>query len=438
MKKIIKKKFLKFYSNNNNSSLKIEDVIAIKLKWIKEKKRNKLTKDELLEFIKYHPIKYFIIDFPKSSFDYLFPLIEIIIDEMIDSKELKDSSQGLLNEAQRGWYFKHLFFNSIKNKNVFLNFYIENIILIKTIFKKQKIENFDKKANTLFCFTISNAQRYDGLIYIAEEGYAIFLQASIHKTKKKLEEYTDENLIDDIKKINKKFFKTNGIIPKKYYLIFIFDYDNYFGNKDNFNLLKLFNYNYCFYNPQKDILKEAKNLDLKEIPYNSFDLIEENEEEENNLGYFFVKTKHFEKITEGDIEYKPGYYYVEKGMDLITFLEETCNEFNDLLDDIYSNKKNYKNYLLKTFNKEYYMNEFNLNKTNNIVIALNENDLLIGKSIEIKTKNNIKYKWVKWSNEIFKHEEKQLTDKEVKSLYRIQGFFVFEKKINIFDYKMFV
>ena len=186
MKKIIKKKFLKFYSNNNNSSLKIEDVIAIKLKWIKEKKRNKLTKDELLEFIKYHPIKYFIIDFPKSSFDYLFPLVEIIIDEMIDSKELKDSSQGLLNEAQRGWYFKHLFFNSIKNKNVFLNFYIENIILIKTIFKKQKIENFDKKANTLFCFTISNAQRYDGLIYIAEEGYAIFLQASIQKKKKKI------------------------------------------------------------------------------------------------------------------------------------------------------------------------------------------------------------------------------------------------------------
>jgi len=57
MKKIIKQKFLKFYSNNNNSSFKIEDVIAIKLKWIKEKKNHKLSKDEFLEFIKYHPIK---------------------------------------------------------------------------------------------------------------------------------------------------------------------------------------------------------------------------------------------------------------------------------------------------------------------------------------------------------------------------------------------
>ena len=168
----------------------------------------------------------------------------------------------------------HIYFSQIsKNnkldicdieKNVFLNYYIENIILIKTIFKKQKIENFDKKANTLFCFTISNVQRYDGLIYIAEIGYAIFLQVSIHKTKKKLEEYTDETLIDDIKKINKKFFKTNGIIPKKYYLIFIFDYDNYMGNANNYNMLKQFDYNFRFYHPQKDELNSAKFSELKD------------------------------------------------------------------------------------------------------------------------------------------------------------------------------
>ena len=223
MKKIIKQKIFKFYSKNNNSSFNIEDAIATRLKWIKAKQGHKLTNDKMLEFIKYHPIKYFMIDFPNSSFDYLFSLIEIIIDEIIDSKELKDSSQEFLNEAQREWYFKHLFFNSIKNKNVFLDFYIENTIVIKTIFKNKKIENFEEKENTLFCFSTNNAKIYDGLIYIAEKEYAILLKISIYKTKKKLEEYTDKNLIDDIKIINKKFFKINGIFPKKYYLIFILD-----------------------------------------------------------------------------------------------------------------------------------------------------------------------------------------------------------------------
>jgi len=342
MKKIIKQKIFKFYSKNNNSSFNIEDAIATRLKWIKAKQGHKLTNDKMLEFIKYHPIKYFMIDFPNSSFDYLFSLIEIIIDEIIDSKELKDSSQEFLNEAQREWYFKHLFFNSIKNKNVFLDFYIENTIVIKTIFKNKKIENFEEKENSI-------------------------------------------------------------------------------------NILKQFNYNYCFYNQKKDILETDKNFKLKEIRYEPDDFIEENEEEKDNLGYFFVKKTHFEKITEGDIEYKPGYYYVEKGMDLLTFLEETCNEYDELINEIYKDNK-YKNYLLKKFNKEYYMNEFNLNNKDYIVIALNENDLLFGKSIESKEKNNIKYKWVKWSNEIFKHEAKKLNENEVKNLYRIQGFFIFEKK----------
>ena len=254
-----------------------------------------------------------------------------------------------------------------------------------------------------------------------------FYKLQYKKKKKKLEEYTDENLIDDIKKINKKFFKTNGIIPKKYYLIFIFDYDNYLENADNFNILTQFNYNYCFYHPQKDILKEVKNSKLKEIPYNSDNLIEESEKEEDNLGYFFVKKKHFEKIEEEDIEYKPGYYYIEKGMDLITFLEETCSEYDELINLIYRDKTKYKKYLLIKFNKEYYMNEINLNVTDNIFIALNENNLIFGKSIESKVKKN-EYQWFKWSDDIFKHEKKMLNKKEVKSLYRIQGFFVFEKK----------
>ena len=170
-------------------------------------------------------------------------------------------------------------------------------------------------------------------------------------------------MIDDIKKINKKFFKTNGIIPKKYYLIFIFDYDNYMGNANNYNMLKQFDYNFRFYHPQKDELNSAKFSELKEIPFKSDNLIEENEEEENNLGYFFVKNQHFELKKEEEIEYKPGYYYIEKGMNLLTFLEETCSEYNELINDI--DKIEYMKYQLINFNKEYYMNQFDLNDNSN-------------------------------------------------------------------------
>ena len=118
-------------------------------------------------------------------------------------------------------------------------------------------------------------------------------------------------------------------------------------------------------------------------------------------------------------------------MDLLTFLEETCSEYNELINDI--DKTEYKKYLLIKFNEEYFMNQINLNDKDTIYIALNENDLIFGKYIKNKGKKNNDYQWFKFSDEIFKHGIKKLDDKEVKSLYMIKGFFVFEKK-NIIDY----
>ena len=46
-------------------------------------------------------------------------------------------------------------------------------------------------------------------------------------------------------------------------------------------------------------------------------------------------------------------------MDLLTFLEETCSEYNELINDI--DKTEYKKYLLIKFNEEYFMNQINLN-----------------------------------------------------------------------------
>jgi len=68
-----------------------------------------------------------------------------------------------------------------------------------------------------------------------------------------------------------------------------------------------------------------------------------------------------------------------------------------------------------------------------IYVPLNENDIIFGKSIKNKEEKKNDYQWFKCSDEIFKHGIKKLDDKEVKSLYMIKGFFVFEKK-NIIDY----
>ena len=326
-----------------------------------------------------------------------------------------------------------MFFNKINNTNIFLNFYIDNIIQIKTIFKKEKIDNFDKRLNTLFHFSFSNVKRYDGVIYLAETESIIFIQASIYKTNK-LEEYDTKNLSDDINKINNNFFKVNEINPKKYFLVFVLENNNYYGNNYNIKTLEKFNsFNFCYYNILKDeLIYENKNL--KEIDYQPFNFIEE--EEENN-GIIFFKNKNFEKLKDENIEYKPGYYYVEKGMDLFSFVSETCFEYENFLEEISKNKNFYSNYKLKNFFKSYF-SVCHVEKLNNthsesrIVIALKDSELLFGNSIKIKN-GDIKYQWQEWSNELLGSSKKMLNEKKEKELLEITGFFVFEnkKKLNI-------
>ena len=429
MKKIIKKHFYKFYSDICEKNYSVEDYMIMKLKWIKNNNKLILSYEQFLEFIRKNPIKYFIIDIYNKTFDFLFPLVEIIIDEIIKSKELKDSRLGLYNEEQIEWYFEYSFFDKIKNENIFLNYYIENTIIIKTIFKKEKIENFDKNANTLFCFSISNVKRYNGAIYIADKDYVILIHASIYKSEKKLEQYTEANMKKDIEKMEKRFFKPNGIYPKKYYLIFILDYENYLNSKGNIDTLNHFDFNYCFYNPSKNLLyyEYIENFKLKEIRTNLYYISEEEEEKERG-GFFFIKKENFKTIDEKKVLYKPGYYYVEKGIDLLSFLEETCNEFKILINYLYNYKSKYSKYTLKSYSNVYSSN-INLNElcSSKIMIALNNKNFFFGESIN----NNIndfkdKYIWKKFNIDYFENEVKTLNKNEENILNLINGFFYFE------------
>ena len=427
MKKIVKKKFKSFYDKECDENYNMEDFMILQLKWIKENIEKKLSKEQLLDFIRKNPIKYFYINLESKSFDYLFPLIETIIDELIKSKELKDYIRVLYNESERGWYFEHELFDKIENENIFLNYYIENTIIIKSIFKKEKIENFDKNANTLFCFSISNVKRYDGIIYIPESESILFLQASIHKPESKLAKYTKENIKEDIKKIEKKFFKPNKISPKKYYLIFILDSETYRNNPGYMKELNKFNFHYCFYDPKNNLIdyQYIKDYKLNEIGFNPYDISGEEEQEEENPGFFFLKADKFIGIEENKIQNKPGYYYVEKGIDLLSFLDETCMEYDKIINMLYEKENYYSRFRLKSFIDNYCFFPNSNEQNKQVIIALINKSLIFGESIHTKN-SKTSYKWTKYSRDWFEVEIKQLDEKESKFIKSMSGFFIFE------------
>ena len=156
-----------------------------------------------------------------------------------------------------------------------------------------------------------------------------------------------------------------------------------------------------------------ENENLREISYIPDNLIDE----EDNEGFIFIRTENFKHIKESEIEYKPGYYYAEKRMNLLTFLKENCSEFVGLINYISKDNK-YKNYKLNKFVKNFYNVKYSeelFNKgKDRIILALNRTDFILGISEGFNENNkNIEYIWQKWSEEdftsfLFKDEEKPI------------------------------
>jgi len=426
MKKKIKQKFYKFYSKLTNlKNGKLEEKIVDSLRKIKDKRKQILNLFDMKSFIENNPIKYFTIDKENNCYDYLFPLIGTIIDEIIKSKEIKDSLNIVLNNVERGWFFEHSLFDSLKNSNDFLGFYIEDTIEIQSIFKKEIIKDLDKNANTLFTFSISNVKRYDGVLYIPNEKTTILIQASIHKPVKKLAEYTEDNIEDDIKKMNKRLFKPNGISPEKYYLVFVLDYNNYYCSLAYKQEIAQFNYNYCFYEPDKALI-HYNNLEkesLKELKHNNSNI---SMEEEYNEGFLFTKNDGFNLITNNVFIDKPGFYYAEKGVKLLTFLEEIFSEYYEIIDKIRKNKK-YLGYRLITYQYKFWNIDAKSESTpiKRIIICLYHEDLYLGEIFENKD-DKINYTWTKYPYGGF--EEIVVTSSEEKNKIKNQNwYFIFEK-----------
>ena len=71
-----------------------------------------------------------------------------------------------------------------------MNYYIDNVFEIKSIFNKEKIDyNFNINENSLFIFKYNNVKRYDCAIFLGNENYLLLIKLSINITKKQLKQY---------------------------------------------------------------------------------------------------------------------------------------------------------------------------------------------------------------------------------------------------------
>ncbi len=411
LKKKIKDKIKKFYNNNNHL---IED----NLRQIKYLVNKKLDLNEFKSFIETKPIKYFLLDNEEKKVNYLYPLVKIAINELFRTLYFEIQINDDLSGSEKGWIFEHSCINKLVSENLFMNYYIDNVFEIKSIFNREKIDyNFNMNENSLFIFKYNNIKRYDCAIFLGNENYLLLIQISTHKTKKLLEQYKDDVINKDILKI-KRFLKENNIYPVQYYLFFILDYNNYKQNANYMEQFSNYKFNYYFYNKQENKFYNNFFQGLSHLNINN----DETEIEQKRI-ISFKKHSFFEIIGDeniDNIEYSFDLYYAEVGMNLSEFIDEICHEF--IIYDLNELKEKY---LLKTYVKTYESainyDYYSYLKMDKIIIVLDNGTLYIGKSNIIS--NKYSYNWEAYGSSIF------FTKNNEKNLFNKKGYFIFENQI---------
>jgi len=307
--KQIKRKFFKFYNNNKY-------LISYNLKKIEINKclNDNEKFEKLLDNI---PIKYFTIDKKKNMIDYSYPLINVVIQEILYTINL--DNYYALNQSEKGWYFERKVIDEIKTTHILNDFYIDNYYQIKSIFFKEEINdiNFDVKENSFFYFKYCNVRRYDCALYLGDLKILLLIQIGLYKDKDQIKSYNDNSFKKDIKSIQ-KFLKLNGIKVEKYSLLFIFNIDEY--KFTDFEGIEKKGFQYNIYDLKKGLfVKKAKTYYQIKCEYNETDEDIENENDKIKFGKY---NGNFEFSCKNDL----FLYYIYKGMNLEDFFEQILPE----------------------------------------------------------------------------------------------------------------
>ena len=316
LKKKIKEKIIKFYEYKESEMIKnLEKLVVDKI----------LDKDQFEDILKTFPIKYLEIDLENRKFNYLYPLSKIAIDELIYSHKIKERISD--NKSEQGWIFENVLFNYISETNIFLDFYIDKSYKVDTIFNEEILpSDFSLDENTLFSFKFSNVKRYDGAIYFGGKKIFVLIQASIHKTEKSLKKYTEKNMLNDLLEIQ-PFLSQNKINPTHYYLLFIFEYDNYSNNKNYLKTLKNFNFQYIYFDSSKlEIKKNSFSKFKYEINFENSLKEKTYQQIDKKKRFIFIKDYNFEELNNN---YFGPIYYAYKGMTFYDFIDEIFEDLRE-------------------------------------------------------------------------------------------------------------
>jgi hypothetical protein len=177
--------------------------------------------DEESEIIENLPWKYYYIKKNKNNLTgyeiyYRNEIVKAIIEELISEyyiqfnfKEFKDKKYS---NSVFGFFFEEFIKNKIKKEKKFLNFEIQGIIILKSIYSNDNwefIKKCDIKKNKCYLITqhTLNAPYYDIGILIPKGNnfFIILIQISVHKSFEKREKLTINFNYNRFLKIKKKF-----------------------------------------------------------------------------------------------------------------------------------------------------------------------------------------------------------------------------------------
>ena len=265
---------------------------------------------EFKKISKHIPFKYFLIhkEGINFKFNYLFPLIENIFNELeiIEEEQISKNYMEMANgeNSELAWPFERLVNHYFKigqkpfedldlkiDKSIKLNqilnlkdIYIEkefnvdedneNNLMLKTEEEKNKfVKSLISENNITLLKQNNNDEHYDGALLIPNMNnkndnffYMLLYQITLEKTK--INFVTRTNIIKDIAKIQKLYYKAFGIKIQKFYFMYILDYNRkgltYVEKLSNSIQNDLY-YSYYDINNKKLLNKISKKLNWKLI-----------------------------------------------------------------------------------------------------------------------------------------------------------------------------